>query len=693
MIDNTRFNSLVDVLQARANSTHSIHIIEGQDTSHSVRLSEMLQRATQRLSAFQAAGVKAGDYLVVQSNDIALFLEGFWACVLGGIVAVPLAGGNSREHRLKLFRIADMLSKPFIFTDDANMERLQQFAAENDLQQAMASLQTRHCSSDATAGRAEDAIIASPDQHSTVFVQFSSGSTSTPKGIVLTHHNLLTNIVDIIEGFKTSSADHLMSWMPLTHDMGLIGFHLTPVVCDASHSLMPTALFVRRPGLWLTEAQRLQATVLCSPNFGYQHLLKSFKAERYDGLDLSKVRLVFNGAEPISVALCEQFMQTLEPFALASNVMFPVYGLAEASLAVCFPPINRSLNVMTIERASLLQGEAVVTVPAGKAGVSFVSVGKPLSSMQVMIRDDASRLCAERVIGRICIHGDNVTAGYLNEPELNAQLIDADGWLDTGDLGFMAGGELFITGRAKDLIFINGQNVYPHDLEEILVQQQLVERGKLAIASSSVAKSGAANDTEQLLVFVLHRGELSGLEALGRDITRTLGTQAGVAVAGIVSVPRMPKTTSGKVQRFQLIREYEAGEYQVLQQSPPPLVKQSGEQAEVVAFGSGDSLSGSGLITTVIAATDNAQPEDPSAPDLSTPDQSTKDQLLRICNQQIENMEVAADDNLFELGISSLTLAEIHAAIDDRWPDKVDVTDLFDYPTVTELAAFLDARI
>ena len=157
-------------------------------------------------------------------------------------------------------------------------------------------------------------MVASPDPHTVAFVQFSSGSTSTPKGIVLTHHNLLTNLFDIIEGFEQTSVDHLMSWMPLTHDMGLIGFHLSPLVCDASHSLMPTALFVRRPGLWLTEAQRLQATVLCSPNFGYQHLLKSFKPERHEGLDLSKVRLVFNGAEPISVALCDQFMKALKPF-------------------------------------------------------------------------------------------------------------------------------------------------------------------------------------------------------------------------------------------------------------------------------------------------------------------------------------------------------------------------------------------
>ncbi|MFK7861211.1 MAG: AMP-binding protein [Granulosicoccus sp.] len=660
--------TLVDVLHARTSSHQGITFIEGQGKHERIGFSQLLQRAKQRLGSFQAAGVKPGHHMIIQSSDNALFLEALWACLLGGIVAVPVAGGNSSEHRLKLFRIARMLDDAALFTDEKNLQRVQQFADANDLSTDYVTLTHRCCLSEATAADGNAAVFAEPQADDIAFIQFSSGSTSTPKGIVLTHRNLMTNTRSIIDGCLMTPQDHLLSWMPLTHDMGLIGFHLTPLVCDTSHSLMPTDLFVRRPGLWLSETQTMQATILCSPNFGYQHLLKSFKADRHAGLDLSSVRLLFNGAEPISVALCHEFMQTMKPYALDGNAMIPVYGLAEASLAVTFPSLEKRFTALLLDRYSLGIGESVriITADDGNrdAVVQLLSVGRPVSHVEVSIRDESHISCAELTTGRICIRGPNVTGGYYKEPELNSQMIDADGWLDTGDLGFMHEGELYIAGRAKDIIFINGQNVYPHDLEEILVQESLLERGKLAIASQADADTGA----EQLLVFVLHRAELSELGLLARDITRTLGTQAGFGVDAVVAVPRIPKTTSGKIQRFELLRNYRAGEYQALRQEPADRV--------IVQVGDGASSG-----------------DQPSLAEPGSTAISTAEHLLSMCNLHIEGMQLGPDDNLFDLGISSLTLAEIHASIEDTWPDQVDITDLFDYPTVSELAAFLDNKI
>lgn len=667
MTDHRNYHTLVDVLQDRARSEHSITFIEGQGNHHSISFAQMLQRSLQRLAEFQAAGVESAHHMILQCSDNSAFLEGFWACLLGGIVAVPVAGGNSAEHRQKLFRIAQMLDNPALFTDEKNLSRVQTFAAEHDLATEFSELEARCClttsltesSSDSTG----NAVIVQPSPNDTAFIQFSSGSTSTPKGIVLTHKNLLTNTGSIIEGCLMSSSDHLLSWMPLTHDMGLIGFHLTPLVCDTSHSLIPTDVFVRRPGIWLSETQHMQATILCSPNFGYQHLLKSFKPEKHEGLDLSSVRLLFNGAEPISVALCREFMQTLQAFELDPHAMFPVYGLAEASLGVTFPSLDNRFTSLTLARSSLTVGEMVSVLSEENAeGVQFVAVGKPLSHVELAIRDENNSSCIERVTGRICIRGLNVTSGYYKDPELNAQLIDSEGWLDTGDLGFISDGQLYITGRAKDIIFINGQNVYPHDLEELLVQQQLIERGKLAVASCP----DPSHDTEQLLVFVLHRGDISELETLARDITRTLGIEAGVRVDAVVAVPRIPKTTSGKVQRFQLITDFQKNEFKSLQQTH---------------------------IAAVDAVETPSANEQSSTADIAqSTDATTASQLLSICNIHVEGIQVALADNLFELGISSLTLAEIHASIEDTWPDQVEITDLFDYPTVAELANFLDQK-
>ena len=674
MSDHNRFRTLTDALLSRSGGNGAITFISGQGEHQRVAFATLLQCAKQRLANFQAAGLGPGQQMIIQSGDNALFLEAFWACLLGGIVAVPVAGGNSAEHRLKLFRIARMLESPSLFTDSANLQRLEKFASEAELVDEWAELQERtfvvdellrvtaHIVTDNPVNDTEAAVIAEPDPHDTAFIQFSSGSTSSPKGVVLTHDNLLSNISSIIDGCLMTPQDHMLSWMPLTHDMGLIGFHLTPVVCNVSHSLIPTDVFVRRPSGWLTNAQAMRASILCSPNFGYQHLLKSFKAERHADLDLSSVRLIFNGAEPISISLCNEFMQTLAPFALKSDAMFPVYGLAEASLAVAFPPIERAVKALSVDRASLAPGTRVQLLPLQSGGVQFVSVGKPLTQVDVMIRDEADAACAEKVIGRICMRGPNVTSGYYKDPVLNAQLIDAEGWLDTGDLGFIHETELYITGRAKEIIFINGQNVYPHDLEEILIHKQLMERGKLAIAShQSDNRPG-----DELLAFVLHRGDVADLESLALDITRTLSRDAGTPVDAVVAVPRIPKTTSGKVQRFQLLKDYEAGQFQEIRAA---LEEPAGDLDD---------------------GPDHKQPGNAASP---SADKSTQSRLLGICNTTIEGMQVSADDNLFELGISSLTLAEIHAAIEDTWPDQVDITDLFDYPTVKELAAYLDAKL
>ena len=686
MSDHSSFRTLVDALLARSCSDGAITFMAGQGQHQRVTFATMLLRAKRRLGVFQAAGLSPGQQMIIQSDDNTLFLEAFWACLLGGIVAVPVAGGNSAEHRLKLFRIARVLESPSLFSDSASIQRLEKFAGEVHLVDEWSKLQARtivaddplpgplyntadivtdgsaNCSENDPANDTAVAVIAEPDAHDTAFIQFSSGSTSAPKGIVLTHHNLLSNISSIIDGCLMTPQDHMLSWMPLTHDMGLIGFHLTPVVCNVSHSLIPTDVFVRRPAGWLTEAQTMRASILCSPNFGYQHLLKSFKAERHVDLDLSSVRLIFNGAEPISVSLCNEFMQTLAPFALKSDAMFPVYGLAEASLAVAFPPIERAVNALSVDRASLTPGAQVRLLPLQSGGVQFVCVGTPLSQVEVMIRDESDAACAERVIGRICMRGPNVTSGYYKDPALNAQLIDAEGWLDTGDLGLMHETELYITGRAKDIIFINGQNVYPHDLEEILINKQLMERGKLAIASHQSDN----RHTDELLAFVMYRGDVSDLESLAGDITRTLSSDAGIRVGAVVAVPRIPKTTSGKVQRFQLLKEYESGQFKEIRVAPRDVAGDVGDDPS-------DELSS------------DSPPE--------SADKSTDLRLLGICNSTIKGMQVSADDNLFELGISSLTLAEIHASIENTWPDQVDITDLFDYPTVKELAAYLNAKV
>jgi len=651
--------TLVDLLNDRANDEHTLTLLAGQDNETIISYRELHVRALKRLHVLQSRGLRAGDQMILLLADLENFVEVFWACLLGGVVPVPVAGGNSDDHRHKLFRIDDKLESSWLYTSRSALERLEKFARLQLDIQRFEDLRRRTVLLEDDNDLSNHGIVHSAQPDDTALIQFSSGSTSTPKGIVLTHRNLVTNITAIMSAIKIRLDDRMLSWMPLTHDMGLIGFHLTPVIAGIDHILMPTDLFVRRPGLWLGKASSYGATLLCSPNFGYHHYLKSFSPQKAVGLDLSAVRLVFNGAEPISAELCDRFLQTLQPYGLNYNAMHPVYGLAEATLAVTFPPLDTQYQTLSIDRSQLTPGSTIRPVAADDANaIQFVGVGKPIDHCDVRITSADRAPLSAGSIGHICIRGDNVTAGYYREDALNAAIITADGWLDTGDLGFVLDEHLYITGRAKDIIFVNGQNFYPHDIEKMVTTAELVEFGKLVVSSYRDKE----NVQDHVICFVQYRGDLTAFAGLASSIGKLVNASAGLVVQRVIPVPRIPKTTSGKVQRFKLVDSYLAGEFDEALSLLPA------EQSAVHHNAAAGDTAGSGDI-------------------------SIRARLKSICQSQVSDQTVNADDNLFEIGISSLTLAQIHAGIDEAWPEQVDITDLFDYPSITALAGFLEAKL
>jgi acyl-CoA synthetase (AMP-forming)/AMP-acid ligase II/acyl carrier protein len=643
--------TLIEVLEGNRRAARAVHYLLGEHEERVVPFGELYERALGILRQLQKLGAGRGDKLIIFLNHNEQFIDGFWAALCGMIVPVPLAVGISDEHRHKLLRIARRLGDPYLYTDRRNLERLQAFAASVGEQATCEKLVRRAFLTDelediGSAGRIER---ASPGD--VAFIQFSSGSTSEPKGIVLTHGNVIANWRSTTAAARFNSDDVSLSWMPLTHDMGLIGKHLFMFANRIECHLMPTELFIRRPLLWPRFASDKRATILSSPNFGYRHFLKVLGERALEAVDLSSVRLIFNGAEPISVELCEEFLARMASAGLKREAMFPVYGLAEATLAVTFPPTGARYATRSFDRHRLGPGSLAAAVPTGsRDALALMNVGQPLPGTEVRIAGPEGAAVPEQVIGRILIRGDNVTHGYFEAPEINARTISADGWLDTGDLGALVDGGLYVTGRAKEVIFVNGQNYYPNDLEAIAQRSAGIELGKVVAAGCRPA--GA--ETDELTLFILHRGSLEEFLPLAAAVTHMVNEHAGLEVAHVVPVNRIPKTTSGKIQRVALEQAFVAGEF----------AKDLAELARLRALHHVHRDAGSGVEARIKA----------------------------ICEAALPGKGIEADDNLFEVGASSLTLIQIHEEIDREYPGLVDLTELFDYPTIAALARRLEEK-
>ncbi len=640
-----RYESLTNILQNARDLSREIRFIDGDKDETALPFGRVWDDALRLLGSLQEHGMQAGDELVIFTHSNQKFVTAFWAAILGGIVPVPVAVGISDEHRFKLFRILTQLNNGTLYTEPDLLDRLKKFAVKSELTEIQALLGDRAVT-DADISGAGVGKIAEPDPASIAFIQYSSGSTSDPKGVCLTHNNLTANIRGIMEGIQWNEEERSLSWMPLTHDMGLIGYHLCAVAAGMDHAIMDTSVFVRRPLLWLQKASELKSTQLCSPNFGYKHFLKLFVRKGIENLDLSSVKLILNGAEPISWDLCESFLDAMAPYGLKRTAMFPVYGLAEATLAVTFPELDSEYSRIVADRHSLRIGSPYTTSePGDPDAVSFLKVGRPIKFSEVRITDDQDEPVGEGVVGHIHIRGENVTTGIYNDEAARAALFADDGWLRTGDCGVFVDGDLVITGRSKDIIIVNGQNYYPHDIEEVIAQLDGLDLGKVVVSGVTPTSS----QTEELLAFILFRQDVGSFRQIADDVRTIVGEHTGLEIDHVIPVSRIPKTTSGKVQRSHLANAYMEGDFQ-------------------------------NLVAELSQHTDSQDELD---------DDPLVRELELICREFSKDRIIGPDDNLFEVGVSSLTLTEIVLAVEEKHPGKLDISDLFDYPTIRELADFM----
>jgi 1-acyl-sn-glycerol-3-phosphate acyltransferase len=390
------------------------------------------------------------------------------------------------------------------------------------------------------------------------FLQYTSGSTGTPKGVVLTHDNLLANIRAMARTFNVSSSDTFVSWLPLYHDMGLIGAWLASLYCAMPLILMSPLAFLSRPSRWLWAVHNHRGTISAGPNFAYEYCLAKIDDAELHGLDLSCWRMAVNGAEQVSPATIERFQQRFGPFKFRAEAMTPSYGLAETSLGLSFPGLDQAPKIDCIRRDLFTRTRRAEPVAGDDPqALRFVSCGCPLAGHQVQIVDAAGREVADREEGRLLFKGPSCTSGYYRNPEATAALFHGQ-WLDSGDLAYIAGGEIYLTGRSKDIIIRAGRNIYPSELEEAVGGIEGLRKGCIAVFGSTDRESG----TEQLVVLAETRErDPEVLNILRRKVSAVVVDMLGAPPDDVVLAPphRVLKTSSGKIRRTASRELYESG--------------------------------------------------------------------------------------------------------------------------------------
>jgi len=536
-----------------------------EDKERVISFGHLYERASAVAGELQKRGLEPGQTVAIMLPTCAEFFYTFAGILLAGGIPVPLYPPfradriaeyatrqanilrNAESRFLITFRQAESLARllqPRLPTLRAvlNAERLTSPPIRREPVKDWRL--TTHLSHTA---RSED--IA--------FLQYTSGSTGDPKGVSLTHGNLLANIRSIVAGLEVRPDDVVVSWLPLYHDMGLIGAWLAPLFFGVPVVVLSPLAFLARPERWLRAIDRHRGSLSPAPNFAYELCVRKIAEEDLKGLDLSSWRAAINGAEPVQASTLERFAERFQPYGFRREAFMSVYGLAEASLAVSAPKAGTGYKVDRVDRKALAsEDRAVPAAPGDRSAVEFVSAGRPLSDMAVRIVTADGRDLEERVEGRLWFKGPSATRGYYRNPAATRELVREEGWLDSGDRAYLADGEIYITGRAKDVIIKAGRNLYPHEMEEIVGRVPGVRTGCVVAFGAPDERSG----TEKLVIAVEARNRADAKRIVA-EVTREVDQAIGMPPDLVEVLPphSIPKTSSGKLRRSETRRLFLGG--------------------------------------------------------------------------------------------------------------------------------------
>ena len=526
--------------------------------SHVLTFADLRRQALATGRKLMSAGLKRGDRVAVIAETGPEFMAVFFGCQYAGLVPCPMPytmyiGGRDAyvERVTGMLRAAaacavvtssDLEGHILAGAAGAGVEKVLTHEALQALPESLVKLEA-----------------FGPDD--VAYIQYSSGSTSEPKGVLITQKAIMANTRGILrDGLRVTKSDRAFSWLPLYHDMGLVGFCLAPMMGQVSVDYISTPSFARRPALWLRLMSENRSTVSYSPSFGYDLAARRINGEAVT-LDLSNWRAAGIGGDMVRADVLKHFGDTLSIAGFNYNAFMPSYGMAESTLAVSFSDVSQPIRIDTIDKLTFkLSGRAVPALETqDKDAVrSFVVCGKPLPGHEMVVRDDMGSVLRDREIGHIFVKGPSLMSGYYHNARATDAVIAADGFLATGDMGYMLDGEIVITGRAKDLILHNGRNIWPQDIEWAAEQVEPLKSGDVA----AFAVEGDDGDDDVVVLVQCRVTTDAEIEKLRREVSAVVHHSAGVECAVVLVPPKsLPFTSSGKLSRAGAKQKYVSGEF------------------------------------------------------------------------------------------------------------------------------------
>ena len=554
--------TLVEVLHWHANTQPDrphIYLRQDDGQEQPITYGVLWRRAAAVASALRARGIGRRDTVTIMLRTESDFFPAFFGTLLAGAVPVPI------YPPFRADRIAEYAERQVGILSNAGTRLMITFAEVERLagllRGRVPTLATVTTVDDLVQTGAEDGPLPqNPAPWLTAedpaLIQYTSGSTGQPKGVLLTHANLLANIRAIVTGLDIQPTDVAVSWLPLYHDMGLIGAWLGTMYAGVPVAILSPLAFLSRPARWLWSIHAHRATLAVAPNFAFDLCVNKVTSEEIVDLDLSSLRTVLNGSEAVLPETITRFVDRFAHVGFRPDAMRPVYGLAECSVGLAVTPRRHPVRVDRIDRTFQTTGRAIISSESD--ALEFVACGAALPEHEIRVVDPAGALVAERTEGHVQFRGPSMMAGYYRNAAATQAITTADGWIDTGDLGYQANGELFLTGRHKDVIIKGGRNIYPHEAEAVVAAVHGIRKG--CIAAFGVADSGVG--TERLVVVAETREtEQAARTRIQRDVQEQVAEALGVPPDTVVLARpgAVLKTSSGKIRRGATRDAYVAG--------------------------------------------------------------------------------------------------------------------------------------